>query len=149
MRFFKFLYGLDITLLCKIQEDWVLCRVFYKSRTTSPRPACEDAQDGTPSAEPQLPAALPLAPVAGTYATYGGAPTVAEQVYFGGDLPALPFRRPVSLGDLLALDASEKESVTTAMTSVLNNTSSVLELTPNCNWNLENGMSRMWSPLGI
>ncbi|AQK40917.1 NAC domain-containing protein 21/22-like isoform 2 [Zea mays] len=127
------------------KEDWVLCRVFYKSRTTSPRPESEDARDGTPSAEPQLPAALPLAPLADTYA----APTVAEQVYCFSGLPALPFRRPVSLGDLLEFDASEKESVTTAMTSVSNNTSSVLELAPNCNWNQENGMSRMWSPLGI
>jgi hypothetical protein len=123
----------------------VLCRVFYKSRTTTPRPESEDARDGTPSAESQLPAALPLAPLADTYA----APTVAEKVYCLSGLPELPFRRPVSLGDLLAFEASEKESVTTVMTSVSNNTSSVLELTPNCNWNQENGMSRMWSPLGI
>lgn len=127
----------------------MLCRVFYKSRTTPPRPASEDAQDGTPSAEPQLMAALPLAPLADTYTVYGAAPTVSEQVSCFSGLPALPFKRPVSLGDLLTFDTSEKESVRTVMSGVSNNSSSVLELSPNCNWNQENGMLQMWNPLGI
>ncbi|KAG0522862.1 hypothetical protein BDA96_07G074200 [Sorghum bicolor] len=131
------------------KEDWVLCRVFYKSRTTTPRPASDDAQDGTPSAEPQLSAALPLGPLADTYTAFGGAPTVFEQVSCFSGLPALPFKRPVSLGDLLAFDTSEKESIGTVMSSVSNNSSSVLELTPNCNWNQENDMLQMWNPLGI
>lgn len=127
----------------------MLCRVFYKSRTTTPRPASDDAQDGTPSAEPQLSAALPLGPLADTYTAFGGAPTVFEQVSCFSGLPALPFKRPVSLGDLLAFDTSEKESIGTVMSSVSNNSSSVLELTPNCNWNQENDMLQMWNPLGI
>ena len=149
MYHLQFLYGLYIICLCKIQ-DWVLCRVFYKSRTTTPRPASEDTQDGTPSAWPELPAALPLAPLTDTYTDYGAAPTVSEQVSCFSGLPALPFKRPVSLEDLLAFDTSEKESTRTVMSSVSNNsTSSVLELTPNCNWNQENGMLQMWHPLGI
>jgi hypothetical protein len=55
----------------------------------------------------------------------------------------------VSLGDLLTFDTSEKESVRTVMSGVSNNSSSVLELSPNCNWNQENGMLQMWNPLGI
>lgn len=127
----------------------MLCRVFYKSRTTTPRPASEDAQDGTSSAELEMPAALPLAPVTDTYITYGGAPAVAEQVSCFSGLPALPFKRPVSLEDLLAYDTFEKESIRTVMSGASNNFSSVLELTPSCNWNHENGMSQMWNPLGI
>lgn len=148
----QFLYGLCVTCLCEIQEDWVLCRVFYKSRTTTPRPPSEeDTQDGTPAAEPELPAALPPAPLAGTYAAFGAGPTVPERVSCFSGLPALPFKRPLSLGELLAFDTSEKESIRTVVMSSVsnNNTSSVLELTPNCNWSHENGMLQMWSPLGI
>lgn len=124
----------------------MLCRVFYKSRTTTPRPASEDAQDGTPSAGPGLLSALPFAPLADTYTAFGATPMVSEQVSCFSGLPALPFKRPVSVGDLLAFDTSEKESVTTAMSGVSNNSSSVLELSPNCNWNQE---LQMWNPLGI
>lgn len=131
------------TFICKIQEDWVLCRVFYKSRTTTPKLPPEDAQD--------LPAALPLAPIADTYTAFGADPTVAEQVSCFSGLPALPFKRQVSLGDLLAFDTSEKVSIGTAMLSSMSviSSSSGLELPPNCNWNQENVLSQIWNPLGI
>ncbi|PUZ50470.1 hypothetical protein GQ55_6G060800 [Panicum hallii var. hallii] len=134
----------------RLKEDWVLCRVFYKSRTTTPKLPSEDAQDGTRSTEPDLPAALPLAPLTDTYTAFGATPTVTQQVSCFSGLPALPFKRPVSLGDLLAFDTSEKVSVGTVMLSSMpSNSSSVLELPPNCNWNQENVLSQMWNPLGI
>ncbi|TKW08474.1 hypothetical protein SEVIR_6G030200v4 [Setaria viridis] len=127
----------------RLKEDWVLCRVFYKSRTTTPKLPPEDAQD--------LTADLPLAPLADTYTAFGAAPTVAEQVSCFSGLPALPFKRPVSLSDLLAFDTSEKVSIGTVMLSSMsgNSSSSGLELPPNCNWNQENVLSQMWNPLGI
>ncbi|RLN04045.1 hypothetical protein C2845_PM13G04930 [Panicum miliaceum] len=132
------------------KEDWVLCRVFYKSRTTTPKQLSEDAQDGTPSTEPDLLAALPLAPLTDTYTAFSTAPMVTEQVSCFSVLPALPFKRPVSLGDLLAFDTSEKVSIGTVMLSSMpSRSSSVLELPPNCNWNHENVLSQMWNPLGI
>ncbi|OEL14267.1 NAC domain-containing protein 21/22 [Dichanthelium oligosanthes] len=135
----------------RLKEDWVLCRVFYKSRTTTPKLPSEDAHDGTPSTELDLPAALPLAPLVDTYTAFGAAPTVTEQVSCFSGLPALPFKRPVSFGDLLAFDTSEKVSIGTVMLSSMssNSSSSVLELPPNCNWNQENVLSQMWDPLGI
>ena len=128
----------------------MLCRVFYKSRTTNPKLPSEDAQDGTPSTEPDLPAALPLAPLTDTNTAFGTVPTVTEQVSCFSGLPALPLKRPVSLGDLLAFDTSEKVSIGTVMLSSMpSNSSSVLELPQNCNWNLENVLSQLWNPLGI
>ena len=139
-----------LTCICKIQEDWVLCRVFYKSRTTNPKLPSEDAQDGTPSTEPDLPASLPLAPLTDTYTAFSAASTVTEQVSCFSGLPALPLKRPVSLGDLLAFDTSEKVSIGTVMLSSMpSNSSSELELPPNCNWNHENVLSQLWNPLGI
>ncbi|CAN6324907.1 unnamed protein product [Urochloa humidicola] len=133
----------------RLKEDWVLCRVFYKSRTTTPKLPSEDAQDGTPSIEPEPPAALPLTSLADAYTTFGAAPTVTEQVFCFG-LPALPFKRPVNLSDLLVFDTSEKVSIGIVMrSSMSSNNSSVLELPPNCNWNQENVLSKMWNPLGI
>jgi len=134
----------------RLKEDWVLCRVFYKSRTTNPKLPSEDAQDGTPSTEPDLPAALPLAPLTDTNTAFGTVPTVTEQVSCFSGLPALPLKRPVSLGDLLAFDTSEKVSIGTVMLSSMpSNSSSELELPPNCNWNHENVLSQLWNPLGI
>ncbi|WVZ94625.1 hypothetical protein U9M48_040494 [Paspalum notatum var. saurae] len=127
----------------QLKEDWVLCRVFYKTS----RPPFEDAQDGTTSTDPL--AALPLAPLDDTYTAFSAAPTGTEQVSCFSGLPVLPFKRPVSLGDLLAFDTSEKESIKTVMNSISSNNSSVLELSPNCNWNQENGLLQMWNPLGI
>ncbi|CAL5007768.1 unnamed protein product [Urochloa decumbens] len=136
----------------RLKEDWVLCRVFYKSRTTTPKLPSEDAQDSTPSTEPELPAALPLTSLADAYTAFGAAPTVTEQVssFSGLPMPTLPFKRPVNLSDLLAFDTSEKVSIGTVMLSSMpSNNSSVLELPPNCNWNQENVLSQMWTPLGI
>jgi len=134
----------------RLKEDWVLCRVFYKSRTTNPKLPSEDAQDGTPSTEPDLPAALPLAPLTDTNTAFGTVPTVTEQVSCFSGLPALPLKRPVSLGDLLAFDTSEKVSIGTVMLSSMpSNSSSELELPPNCNGNHENVLSQLWNPLGI
>lgn len=137
---------------CKIQEDWVLCRVFYKSRTTTPKIPSEDVQEGTPSTEADMPTALPLAPLSDTCTALGAIPTVTEQVSCFSGLPALPLKRPVSLGDLLAFDTSDSKKVsigTMMLSSMSSNNSSVLELPPNCNWNQENGLSQMWNPLGI
>ncbi|XP_039817260.1 NAC domain-containing protein 21/22-like [Panicum virgatum] len=132
----------------RLKEDWVLCRVFYKSRTTNPKLPSEDAQDGTASTEPDLPAALPLAPLTDTNTAFGTVPTVTEQVSCFSGLPALPLKR--RLGDLLAFDTSEKVSIGTVMLSSMpSNSSSELELPPNCNWNHENVLSQLWNPLGI
>ncbi|CAO2200881.1 unnamed protein product [Urochloa humidicola] len=134
----------------RLKEDWVLCRVFYKSRTTTPKLPSEDAQDGTPSTEAELPAALPLTSLADAYTAFGAAPTVTEQVSCFSGLPTLPFKRPVSLSDLLTFDTSEKVSIGTGMlNSMSSNNNSVLELPPNCSWNHENVLSQMWNPLGI
>ena len=38
------------------------------------------SQDGTPSTVPELPTALPLAPLTDTYTAFGGTPTISEQV---------------------------------------------------------------------
>ncbi|CAO2206081.1 unnamed protein product [Urochloa humidicola] len=127
----------------RLKEDWVLCRVFYKSRTTIPKLQSEDVQNGTPSTEPELPAALPLTSLADTYTTFGVAPMVTEEVSCFSGLPALPLKRPVSLSDLLAFDTCEKVSIGTVMLSSNNS------LPPNCNWNQENVLSKMWNPLGI
>ncbi|KAJ1267687.1 hypothetical protein BS78_07G076900 [Paspalum vaginatum] len=133
----------------RLKEDWVLCRVFYKSRTTTPRPPSEDAQDGTTSTDLELPAAMPLAPPDDTYPAFGAAPMATGQVSCFSDLPVLPFKSPVSLGDLLSFDTSEKESIKTVMNSISSNSNSILELSPNCNWNQENSLLQMWNPLGI
>jgi hypothetical protein len=124
------------------QEDWVLCRVFYKSRTTTPtRPPSQD-QASTPSCQPaDLPAVVP--PVTAAYNAFDDSRTAAEQAVscFAG-LPAMPFRRPaVSLGDLLAIDTSEKEAGGIMIGSTI---SSGLELAPS--WELENDLTQIWTP---
>uniref|UniRef100_A0A0A9DER2 NAC domain-containing protein n=1 Tax=Arundo donax TaxID=35708 RepID=A0A0A9DER2_ARUDO len=125
------------------KEDWVLCRVFYKSRTTTPRPPSED-QTASPCTEPDLPAALPLPPVADTYTAFDGVPMAAEQVSCFSGLPTLLFKRPVSVGDLLAFDAPEKEAIRTALSSMPGNSStSGLELAPN--WEQENSLAQTWN----
>lgn len=130
-----------------LKEDWVLCRVFYKSRTTTPRPSAEGA--GTLSNELDLTAAPPLAPLIDTYIPFDGNPMTAvgsyEQVSCFSGLPVLPFNGSVSFGDLLALETSEKKAIRTVLSSMSSNSTSKLELPPN--WSKENGLSQMWNPL--
>ncbi|XP_062196846.1 NAC domain-containing protein 21/22-like [Phragmites australis] len=130
----------------RLKEDWVLCRVFYKSRTTTPRPPSED-QACTPSTEPDLPAAPPASHLVDTYTAFDGVTTAAKQLPCFSGLPVLPFKVPVSHGDLLTYDTSEKEAIWTVLSSMPSNSTSGLEFSPNCNWNPENGMSQMWNPL--
>ncbi|XP_062193051.1 NAC domain-containing protein 21/22-like isoform X2 [Phragmites australis] len=129
----------------RFEEDWVLCRVFYKSRTTTRRPPSEETAAGTPSTGPDLPAALPFTLLDDTYTAFDGAPMATEQVSCFSGLPALSFERPVSLGDLLAFDTPEKEAMSTVLSSMSSNSSSGLELAPN--WEQENGLAQMWNPL--
>jgi hypothetical protein len=120
----------------------VLCRVFYKSRTTTPtRPPSQD-QASVPSCQPGLPAVGPPATATYNYNAFDDSQTAAEQEVscFAG-LPAMPFRRPaVSLGDLLAIDTSEKEAVGTMIGSTI---SSGLELAPS--WEQENDLTQIWA----
>lgn len=139
-----------------IKEDWVLCRVFYRSRTTVPRPPpSQDQPSDMPSRdEPELPpppAAAPsnsIAPLIAAYAFDGGSRTAAEQVScFSGVLPTVPFTRPVTLGDLLSIDTSEIEAMGImiggmGVTSMIN---SGLEVPPS--WDQENALAQVWKPL--
>ncbi|VAI88087.1 unnamed protein product [Triticum turgidum subsp. durum] len=131
---------------CQLKEDWVLCRVFYKSRTTSPRPPSEEActffsELGLPTVPP------PLAPLIDAYIAYdsGTAMNTIEQVSCFSGVPALPLRGSVSFGDLLGWDNPEKKAIRTALSNMSSNSNSKLELTPN--WSQENGLSQMWTPL--
>uniref|UniRef100_A0ACD5V4D3 Uncharacterized protein n=1 Tax=Avena sativa TaxID=4498 RepID=A0ACD5V4D3_AVESA len=92
-----------------LREDWVLCRVFDKGTTASPRPSSEESSGSLSSDLGMLPAPLLIAP---TDATIGRAPMAAiTDGYYGHQdttslLPAvhhwpaapLPFK---SLRDLL------------------------------------------------
>ncbi|KAM3190946.1 hypothetical protein ACQJBY_068735 [Aegilops geniculata] len=130
---------------CQLKEDWVLCRVFYKSRTTSPRPPSEEAR--TFFSELDLPTMPPLAPLIDAYIAFdsGTAMNTIEQVSCFSGLPALPLRGSVSFGDLLGWDNPEKKAIRTALSNMSSNSNSKLELTPN--WSQENGLSQMWTPL--
>ncbi|KAL6843134.1 hypothetical protein ACP4OV_026847 [Aristida adscensionis] len=119
-----------------LKEDWVLCRVFYKSRTTTPRPPPEDAIT-PPSTELDLPSASPIAPLVDTC-------TAAAKSCFSG-MPASPFYRQVGIADRLPYDTSDEEAITTAMSSMSGNSTSGLELL-SPNWEQENGLSQMWHP---
>lgn len=123
----------------QLKEDWVLCRVFYKSRTTTPRPLSEEAC--TFPSEMDLLAAPPsLAPLIDAYIAFDNGTTVEQVSCFSG-LPALPLKGSVSFGDLLGWDNPETKAVRTALI----NSNSRLELPTN--WSQENGLSQMWTPL--
>ncbi|XP_048542501.1 NAC domain-containing protein 21/22-like [Triticum urartu] len=130
---------------CQLKEDWVLCRVFYKSRTSSPRPPSEEAC--TFFSELDLPTMPPLAPLIDAYIAFdsGTAMNTIEQVSCFSGLPALPLRGSMSFGDLLGWDNPEKKAIRTSLSNMSSNSNSKLELTPN--WNQENGLSQMWTPL--
>uniref|UniRef100_A0A453RZ42 NAC domain-containing protein n=1 Tax=Aegilops tauschii subsp. strangulata TaxID=200361 RepID=A0A453RZ42_AEGTS len=125
------------------REDWVLCRVFYKSRTTSPRPPSDEAC--TFFSELDLPTMPPLAPLINAYIAFdsGTAMNTIEQVSCFSGLPALPLRGSMSFGDLLGWDNPEKKAIRTALSNMSSNSNSKLELTPN--WSQENGLSQMWT----
>ncbi|KAF0899461.1 hypothetical protein E2562_019959 [Oryza meyeriana var. granulata] len=128
-----------------LKEDWVLCRVFYKSRQTTPSPSSEEA--GTLSNELDLPAAPSLPPLIDAYIAFDSTPTTTttvgsyEQVSCFSGLPALPMKGSISFGDLLAMDTSEKKAIRTLPSS---NTAK-LEFSPD--WGQESGLSQMWNPL--
>ncbi|KAI4972721.1 hypothetical protein ZWY2020_003646 [Hordeum vulgare] len=130
---------------CQLKEDWVLCRVFYKSRTTSPRPPSEEAC--TFFTELDLPTMPPLAPLIDAYIAFDSGTTMntTEQVSCFSGLPALPLRGSVSFGDLLGWDNPEKKAIRTALSNMSSNNNSKLELPPN--WSQENGLPQMWTPL--
>ncbi|TVU03248.1 hypothetical protein EJB05_51217, partial [Eragrostis curvula] len=127
-----------------LKDDWVLCRVFYKSRTTTPRPPSED-KAGMPSSEPHLPAAPSVAPLITTYNAFDGSQTAAEQVSCFCSLPPLPLRSPASLGDLLTVDNSKKEAIETMLSRMTSNISSGMQLAHS--WEQENDLAQMWNPL--
>ncbi|TVU02101.1 hypothetical protein EJB05_52467, partial [Eragrostis curvula] len=127
-----------------LKDDWVLCRVFYKSRTTTPRPPSED-KAGMPSSEPHLPAAPSVAPLIATYNAFDGSQTAAEQVSCFCSLPPLPLRSPASLGDLLTVDNSKKEAIETMLSRMTSNISSGMQLAHS--WEQENDLAQMWNPL--
>ncbi|PAN40128.1 hypothetical protein PAHAL_7G293800 [Panicum hallii] len=95
-----------------LKEDWVLCRVFYKSRTTTARPASTDEAASLSSELISLP--LPHMPPADAYLAFDHGAAAAIDGYYQqqGDagLPALhhqPTLLPLdkglsSFGDLLS-----------------------------------------------
>ncbi|KAL6843923.1 hypothetical protein ACP4OV_026494 [Aristida adscensionis] len=100
-----------------LKEDWVLCRLFYKSRDTATRPPAADEEAGSLSGE--LTGSLPMQPAhmppVDAYLAFDHAPaaTAAITHYYqqedaGGDLPAahhrpaLPPRSLSSFRDLLS-----------------------------------------------
>nr|ADG85703.1 NAC transcription factor [Triticum aestivum] len=130
---------------CQLKEDWVLCRVFYKSRTSSPRPPSEEVY--TFFSELDLPTMPPLAPLIDACIAFdsGTAMNTIEQASCFSGLPALPLRGSMSFGDLLGWDNPEKKAIRTSLSNMSSNSNSKLELTPN--WSQENGLSQMWTPL--
>lgn len=123
----------------------MLCRVFYKSRTSSPRPPSEEVC--TFFSELDLPTMPPLAPLIDACIAFdsGTAMNTIEQVSCFSGLPALPLRGSMSFGDLLGWDNPEKKAIRTSLSNMSSNSNSKLELTPN--WSQENGLSQMWTPL--
>uniref|UniRef100_A0A0D9W9K4 NAC domain-containing protein n=1 Tax=Leersia perrieri TaxID=77586 RepID=A0A0D9W9K4_9ORYZ len=66
-----------------LKEDWVLCRVFYKSRTATPRPVSGEAAGVSLSSELSLPPPPPVAPaVVDAYLAVDRAP--ASDIVAGG-----------------------------------------------------------------
>ncbi|KAL6659445.1 hypothetical protein ACP70R_003485 [Stipagrostis hirtigluma subsp. patula] len=127
----------------RLKEDWVLCRVFYKSRTTTPRPTPEDAFTTSTELD-RLPAAQPLAPLVDTCTAFDDATVADKRASCFSGLPALPFIGPAGIGDLLPFDTSEREAIRTVLSSMSGSSTSGLELAPN--WELGNEMSQMWHP---
>ncbi|XP_051201263.1 NAC domain-containing protein 21/22 [Lolium perenne] len=123
----------------QLKEDWVLCRVFYKSRTTTPRPPSEETCT-FPGELDLLAAPQSLAPLIDAYIAFDSG-TAVEQVSCFSGLPALPLKGSVSFGDLLGWDNPDTKAIRTA----LSNSNSRLELPTN--WSQENGLSQMWTPL--
>ncbi|XP_044970566.1 NAC domain-containing protein 21/22-like [Hordeum vulgare subsp. vulgare] len=91
------------------EEDWVLCRVFYKSTAAAPTPASDESSGSLSSEVGMAPAVLPIAPVDALHRMPMAAITDSfrgQQEYFAGLLTApqhwpvapLPFR---SFRDLL------------------------------------------------
>ncbi|TVU14824.1 hypothetical protein EJB05_38317 [Eragrostis curvula] len=76
-----------------VKEDWVLCRVFYKSRTvtTRPAPAAADVDAGSLSTElislPIMPMPTPHAPPVDAYLLAFDHAPVASTVAIGGYYP--------------------------------------------------------------
>jgi hypothetical protein len=117
----------------------VLCRVFYKSRTTTPRPPSEETCT-FPGELDLLAAPQSLTPLIDAYIAFDSG-TAVEQVSCFSGLPALPLKGSVSFGDLLGWDNPDTKAIRTA----LSNSNSRLELPTN--WSQENGLSQMWTPL--
>uniref|UniRef100_A0A0E0AS04 NAC domain-containing protein n=1 Tax=Oryza glumipatula TaxID=40148 RepID=A0A0E0AS04_9ORYZ len=129
-----------------LKEDWVLCRVFYKTRQTIPSPSSEEAV--TLPNELDLPAMPSLPPLIDAYIAFDSAPTTMpsmvgsyEQVSCFSGLPALPMKGSISFGDLLAMDTSAEKK---AIRVLHNSNTAKLELSPD--WGQESGLSQMWNP---
>jgi len=66
-----------------LQEDWVLCRVFYKSRTTTTRPAAGPDEAGSLSTSSEL-IGLPMpqmAPADDAYLSFDSTPATGGYYY--------------------------------------------------------------------
>ncbi|KAL6651390.1 hypothetical protein ACP70R_010315 [Stipagrostis hirtigluma subsp. patula] len=96
-----------------IKEDWVLCRVFYKSRTTTAaRPPAADEEAASLSGELiSLPTQLPDIPPVDAYLAFNHAPAAAITHYYqqqdsglpaAHHRPALPLKSLSSFRDLLS-----------------------------------------------
>lgn len=76
--------------LLQLQEDWVLCRVFYKSRTASTRPAAGPDEAGPLSS--QLIGGLPIprmaAPADAAYLSFDVTPAAGGYYHHQGSGPA-------------------------------------------------------------
>jgi hypothetical protein len=75
------------------QEDWVLCRVFYRSRTVIARPATADVEAGSLSTNELI--SLPMPPVDAYLLAFDQAPAITIGGFYyqqddadGGGLPA-------------------------------------------------------------
>ncbi|XP_006659208.1 NAC domain-containing protein 21/22-like [Oryza brachyantha] len=128
-----------------LKEDWVLCRVFYKTRQTIPSPSSEEPGR---SNELDLPSAPSLPPIIDAYIAFDTTPTKTtttgsyEQVSCFSGLPALPLKGSISFGDLLAMDTSEKKAI-----RALHNSSNTAKMEFSPDWGQEStGLSQMWNP---
>ncbi|CAN6250173.1 unnamed protein product [Urochloa humidicola] len=88
-----------------LKEDWVLCRVFYKSRTTTTRPAIPDEAASLSGELISLP--LPHMPPADAYLAFDHGTVAANGGYYqqddAGGLPAALHHQP---SNTLPLDKS-------------------------------------------
>ncbi|KAG8085611.1 hypothetical protein GUJ93_ZPchr0010g8987 [Zizania palustris] len=122
-----------------LKEDWVLCRVFYKTRTTTPSPSSEEPS--TLYNELHLPAVVapPVAPFADTYIAFDIAPMPPTTTGTVGR-----YEQVSCFSDLLALDTSEKKPVMPVHNSNNVNTAK-LEFPPD--WGHDSVLSQMWNTL--